>query len=372
MGDSKQEKRHLSVLVVDDSAYNRKMIRAMLTEMTEVDRIEAVSDGEEAIRAVLTSSPDVITLDLNMPRMDGFTFLRWLMRNHPLPVIVVSAEGGEKNVFKALDLGAMDFLVKPVRYASERIIEIREELQEKIRAVAGKEMGSYLNILKVKERPVRPALKKTENAPVSPGETDGVLVVGASTGGPSAIQRVLARLPGDYPFPVIVVQHMPPVFTRQFAKRLDKNTALSGREAADGDRLERGLILVAPGGYHLVVKEGGDHTVEVLEKRDEDRYIPSVDVAMSSVARVYGVRAIGVVLTGMGIDGAEGLKMIKEAGGHTIAESEESSVVFGMPRAAVKKNAAAEILHVDDIGPRIVELTGTVTGLKNALSDGTK
>ena len=156
----KEKKGHLTVLVVDDSAYNRKMIRGMLTDMVEVDTVAAVSDGEEAIRTVMTNPPDVITLDLNMPRMDGFTFLRWLMRNNPIPVIVVSAEGGEKNVFKALDLGALDFVVKPVRYASDRIMGIRDELQEKIRAIAGKDMGLYLNRLKLKKPAAKPVSSK--------------------------------------------------------------------------------------------------------------------------------------------------------------------------------------------------------------------
>lgn len=368
----KVHKGHLTVLVVDDSAYNRKMIRAMLADMKEVDTVAAVSDGEEAIRAVMTNPPDVITLDLNMPRMDGFTFLRWLMRNNPTPVIVVSAEGGEKNVFKALDLGALDFVVKPVRYASERIAEIRDELQGKIKAIGGKDMGLYLDRLKVKKPAAKPASPRTGKAPDASLEKAGILVIGASTGGPSAVQKVLSELPEDYPFAVIVVQHMPPVFTRQFAMRLDRNTALRGREAADGDKLEVGTILVVPGGHHLVVSGKGDRVVEVVEKTDQDRFVPSVNVTMSSAAEVYGQRTIGVLLTGMGNDGAEGLKRVKETGGHTIAESEESSVVYGMPRAALQKGAVLNVLHLDKIGSRIIELTRTATGLKNTGSGGTK
>jgi two-component system chemotaxis response regulator CheB len=363
---------NLYVLVVDDSAYNRKMIRGMLTDMEEVSKVEAVSDGEEAIRAIMADPPDVITLDLNMPRMDGFTFLRWLMRNHPIPVIVVSAEGGEKNVFKALDLGALDFIVKPVRYASERISEIRDELQEKVRAVAGKEMEPYLSRLKVKrpaEDPVGEGVEKTSDAHSG---LDGLLVIGASTGGPSAVQRVLSELPADYPFPVIVIQHMPPVFTRQFAMRLDRNTALKGREAADGDKLEAGVVLVVPGAHHLLISDQNDSTVRIVEKSSEDRFVPSVDITMSSAASIYGGNVTGVLLTGMGNDGAEGMKKIREAGGHTIAESEESSVVYGMPRAAVKKGSVQDVLHLDRIGSRLIELSQTVTGLKNNRSDGTK
>jgi two-component system chemotaxis response regulator CheB len=337
-----------------------------------VDTVEVVSDGEEAIRTVMTDPPDVITLDLNMPRMDGFTFLRWLMRNNPIPVIVVSAEGGEKNVFKALDLGALDFVVKPVRYASERVVEIRDELQEKIRAIAGRDVGTYLTRLKVKKPAAKPASPKTGKAPAALTKKAGILVVGASTGGPSAVQRVLSELPADYPFPVIVVQHMPPVFTRQFSMRLDRNTALTGKEAADGDKLEVGTILVAPGGHHLVVSGKNDRMVEVVERTDQDRFVPSVNVTMSSAAEVYGEGTLGVLLTGMGNDGAEGLNKIKEAGGQTIAESEESAVVYGMPRAALQKGAVQNVLHLDKIGSRILELTRAVTGLKNTRSGGTK
>ena len=366
-------KGHLTVLVVDDSAYNRKMIRSMLEEMAEVDSVEVVSDGEEAIRTVMTFPPDVITLDLNMPRMDGFTFLRWLMRNNPIPVIVVSAEGGEKNVFKALDLGALDFVVKPVRYASERISEIKEELQQKITAVAGKDMEPYLNRLGVKKKATaRTAPARLKKIPVVPPVKAGVLVIGASTGGPSAVQRVLSDLPDNYPLPVIVVQHMPPVFTRQFAMRLERNTALKSREAADGDKLEPGTVLVVPGGHHLVVTGKRDGAVQIVEKTDKDRFIPSVNITMSSAARIFGRETIGVLLTGMGNDGAEGMLSIREAGGQTIAESEESSVVYGMPRAAVKKGAVKDVVHLDRIGSHIMELTRPESGLKNTRSGGTK
>jgi len=165
---------------------------------------------------------------------------------------------------------------------------------------------------------------------------------------------------------------MPPVFTRQFSMRLDRNTALTGKEAADGDKLEVGTILVAPGGHHLIVSGNKDRQVEVVERTDQDRYVPSVNVTMSSAAEVYGERTLGVLLTGMGNDGAEGLNKIKEAGGQTIAESEESAVVYGMPRAALQKGAVQNVLHLDKIASRIVELTRAVTGLKNTRSGGTK
>jgi two-component system chemotaxis response regulator CheB len=359
----------IRVLIVDDSAYNRKMIRSMLLDMEEIGNVDAVSDGEEAIRVVMTDPPDAITLDLNMPRMDGFTFLRWLMRNHPLPVIVVSSEGGEKNVFKALDLGALDFVVKPVRHASERIVEIKAELQEKIRAIAGRDLGPYLNRLKVKKPTARAPLQPAAQ-PFAPPK-GGLLVVGASTGGPSAVQRVLTELPVDYPFPVVVIQHMPPVFTRQFSLRLDRSLSLRSKEAEEGDLLVPGNVFVAPGGYHLVIDGRGNRSVRIVDKKKGDRFVPSVDVTMKSAAKVYGAAVIGVILTGMGNDGAMGLLEISKAGGYTIAESEGSSVVFGMPRAAVQAGAARNIEHLDRVGARILEFTESLTGLKKARSDDT-
>jgi two-component system chemotaxis response regulator CheB len=304
--------------------------------------------------------------------MDGFTFLRWLMRNNPIPVIVVSAEGGEKNVFKALDLGALDFVVKPLRYASERIVEIREELQEKIRATAGKDVEPYLDRLKARKTNVKQAVLRIPETPEAPASIQGLLVIGASTGGPSAVQRVLSGLPADYPYPIIVVQHMPPVFTRQFATRLEKNTDLRSLEASEGDLLRPGTVLVAPGGHHLLVSPDSEGTVEIVEKTDEDRFVPSVNRTMSSAVDAYGESVTGVLLTGMGNDGAEGMKKIRDAGGHTIAESEESSVVYGMPRAAVQKKAVVEVIHLDKIGPRLAELGRKATGLKNKRSGGTK
>ena len=368
-GQKKRPRDGVRVLIVDDSAYNRKMIRSMLLELEGIQTVVTASDGEEAIRIVMTDPPDAITLDLNMPRMDGFTFLRWLMKNRPLPVIVVSSEGGEKNVFKALDLGALDFVLKPVRHASERIVEIKAELLEKIGAIAGKELGPYLNRLKTRKH--EPGLPETAEArsPVRHGE--GLLVVGASTGGPSAIQRVLMELPASYPFPVIVVQHMPPVFTRQFAMRLERNTSLNCKEAEDGDTLLPGRVLVAPGGFHLVISGSDTRVAKVVRKRDGDRYVPSVDISMKSAANAYGSTAIGVVLTGMGSDGAQGLLEISQAGGMTIAESEESAVVYGMPRAAVSSGAAQAVLHLDGIGKKILKYSVGLTSLKNARSDDT-
>ncbi len=363
----KAGKKTLSVLVVDDSAYNRKMLRTILLAMEEVGSVDVVSNGEEAIKTVMSDPPDVITLDLNMPRMDGFTFLRWLMRNRPLPVVVVSAEGGEKNVFKALDLGALDFVVKPLRYASERIVEIKAELQEKIRAVAGKDVVPYLKDLKKAK-----AKQETATAAVIQKiakSIEGVLIIGASTGGPSAIQRALAQMSADFPLPIIVVQHMPPVFTRQFSVRLDKNTPFKVREAEQGDPLVPGQVLVAPGGNHLEIVKQRGYVAAIREKSKGDRFVPSIDMTMASAVDALGARIIGVLLTGMGNDGAEGLLKIRQAGGQTIAESEESTVVFGMPRAAVQKGAAGSVLVLDRIPQKVQELSQVICGLKNDRSD---
>ena len=353
----------LRILVVDDSAYNRKMIRAILLEMEDVASVKVVSDGEAAIRAVMTDTPDLITLDLNMPRMDGFTFLRWLMQNHPLPVVVVSADGGEKNVFKALDLGVLDFVVKPLRYASERIVEIKEELQTKVRAMAGKNMAPYLGRLR-SAKPVRERVK-VSGKPAAGAHTKGVLVVGASTGGPSAVQRVLAQLPITFPLPVIVVQHMPPVFTKQFGMRLGKNTVFDSKEAEDGDLLTPGRVLVVPGGYHLKIAGLPSASVKLVKKKEGDRFVPSIDITMASAAAVYRKRSLGVLLTGMGNDGARGMLEIRSAGGRTIAESEETTVVFGMPKAAIRNGAVEVTLPLNAISGRIEKMAREICRLKN-------
>jgi two-component system chemotaxis response regulator CheB len=347
----------------------------MLENLDEVREIEAVSDGEEAIKRVMTDPPDVITLDLNMPRMDGFTFLRWLMRNHPLPVVVVSSEGGEQNVFKALDLGALDFIVKPLRYASERIMEIEEDVQSKVRAVAAKDMGPYLKRLKVKTRTkkegeaAKPAKRAKKPRKKAAKAASGILLLGASTGGPSALQRVLAELPEDYPLPIVVVQHMPPVFTNQFAIRLDRNTLLRSREADDGDQLEPGLVLVVPGGTHLKFDKSDPMTVRIVERKENDRFVPSVNVTFKSAAASFGNGCVAVILTGMGSDGAEGMAQIKEAGGLTLAESDETAVVYGMPRAAIENGSVRAGTPLERIPRKVMELTQKISGLKNGSSD---
>ena len=357
----------IRILVVDDSPFFRKVLQDVLLGMGGVSDIRMAANGEEAMEMVLADPPDAVTLDLDLPRMDGFTFLRWLMKNRPLPVVVVSAMGSEDNVFKALDLGALDFVIKPEQRASNGLGAIRDEVREKIQAVAGSDISLFLR------PPGGRQTRKKAPAPAAklpaPAHREGVLVVGASTGGPSAVQRVLADLPGDYPLPVVVVQHMPPVFTGQFARRLERNTSLKCKEAEDMDRLLPGRILVVPGGFHLSFRGGGNRLVKVFPKGDGDRFVPSVDITMKSAGQVFGPSAIGVLLTGMGNDGAQGLLEMKKAGGYTIAESEESAVVFGMPRAASKVNAARAILTIDRIGKKILERTGVLTGLKNGRSD---
>lgn len=358
----------LRALVVDDSAYNRKVIRTILSEMEEVERVETVSDGEEAIKAILASPPSIITLDLNMPRMDGFTFLRWLMRTKPLPVLVISAEGDEKSVFKALDLGALDFVVKPTRHASERIFEVREEIAEKIRAITSRDLTGYLTH-HVRPRPA-PAEAPHARAARSPTGSTGLLVLGASTGGPSAVQSVLTALPAAFPLAGVVVQHMPPVFTRQFAQRLDRNTAFATREAEEGDPLEVGTMLVAPGGFHVAIEGGVAPRVRLREKTPGDRFVPSVNITMQSAAVAFGGRTMGVLLTGMGDDGAQGMLAIRQAGGRTIAESAETCVVFGMPRAAEAIGGAEEILPLDRIPARMGELAPGISSLKTPKNAG--
>lgn len=363
----------MKVLVIEDSPFYRQILQGALLGMEGIREVQTAEDGEKAIRMVLASPPDAITLDLKMPRMDGFTFLRWLMKNRPLPVLIISSEGEGKNVFKALDLGALDFIVKPPPKASVPMERIREELRQKIGAIAGRDLRSWV----ARFSPGRKPREESRGGPLFPLSMpavpgDGILVIGSSTGGPAAVQRVLTDLGEGYPFSVIVVQHMPPVFTRQFAQRLEKNTGFKCREGQDMDRLLPGQVLVVPGGYHLAMRRGGARLVRVFAKKEGDRYVPSVDITMKSVGQRFGPLAIGVLLTGMGNDGAQGLLEIRKSGGFTIAESEESAVVFGMPRSAVQMGAACAVLPLARIGRKVLEQTALLTRLKNPQSDDRK
>ena len=301
----------------------------------------------------MTLKPDLVTLDLEMPRMDGYTFLRWLMRTHPLPALVVSSRESNKSVFRALELGAADFVLKPVSYASERLAQIEGELVAKLREVAAARPDRLAVRAERFAATVDRAPPHRRLAPAA-GRYRCV-AIGASTGGPPALQQVLAALPPDLPAGVVIAQHMPEGFTRMFADRLDRLVPLRVREAEGGEALEPGQVLLAPGGRNLLLERGpgGRVVARVEPPAAGDRYVPSVDRLLTSAAGACGGGVLAVVLTGMGDDGAAGVGAVRAAGGLTLAEAEETCVVYGMPREAVRTGAVQRVLPLPEIGAAI-------------------
>ena len=337
--------RTIKALVVDDSAFNRSAISQMLTGDAGIEVVGTATDGVDAIGKTLRFSPDVITLDLEMPNMDGFTFLRWLMKERPTPVLVLSSRSDSRSVFRALELGAVDFLAKPEARISKSLEGVREELLLKVRGMFSLEMGKVRSTVELLARErIAPVVRKDEEAVARKCEIE-VVAIAASTGGPPALQAILTGLPGDLGAGLVISQHMPPGFTRSFAERLNKLSQLIVSEAAAGDRIRPGTVLIAPGGHHLLVKRDRDGLFAELVPRDpSDKYVPSADRMMESVAESCGAAVLGVVLTGMGNDGAAGAQAIKKRKGQCLAESQESAVIFGMPQEAIRSGAVDKVL----------------------------
>jgi len=347
--------KKIRALVVDDSAYNRMTITKMLERDPGIEVVGVAGDGIDAITKTLRLLPDVITLDLEMPTMDGFTFLRWLMKERPTPVLVLSSRSDSRSVFRAMELGAVDFLGKPEARISRSIEGLREELAAKVYAVLNLKMSKVQSAMDLLAKgPVPPPAQEEDDALEERGPID-VVAIASSTGGPPALQAILAALPQRFGAGIVISQHMPPGFTRSFADRLNKLSALMVSEAESGDRIFPGRALITPGGYHLLVrKEGADLVVELVPRVPEDRYVPSADRMMVSVAETCAHAALGVVLTGMGRDGAEGAVAIKKQGGRCLAESEESAVVFGMPQEAIRTGAVDKVLPLGMMAEEIL------------------
>jgi len=344
----------IRVLVIDDSAFNRQTITTMLSSLPGIRVIARAADGDEGLRRVFEHSPDIITLDLEMPKMDGFTFLRILMQRKPTPVIVVSSYARKENVFKALELGALDFIAKPSHGASAELLSIGNELGNKVRLV------TQLRVVALAERarapmPVPPPPPEV----VAPAAaTMRLVVLGASTGGPPAVQHILAALDARAGACVLVAQHMPPRFTTSFAERLDRQSSFEVREARDGDALRPGLALIAPGGAHLEVERGagGLLRARVTPAAADDRWVPSIDRLLDSVAHAAGARGIGVVLTGMGDDAAAGVRALKQRGGRVLCESLGSAVMPGMPEGVIATGLCDEVVPLGGMAAAIARL----------------
>ncbi len=345
----------IKVLVVDDSAYNRVAISQMLTSANGIQVVGTAHDGVDAIAKTLRLLPDVITLDLEMPNMDGFTFLRWLMKERPTPVLVLSSRSDSRSVFRALELGAVDFMAKPEARISKSIELLRDELIDKVRAVLNLEMAkvkSTIELLAVEKS--APPPRKEDDVSVETSSIE-VVAIASSTGGPPALQAILTSLPADFGAGIVISQHMPAGFTRSFAERLNKLSPLVVSEAAAGDRIRPGSVLITPGGHHLTLKRGKSGLfAELVPRRADDKYVPSADHMMISAADVCGPATLGVVLTGMGNDGVEGVRAIKKRNGQCLAESEESAVIFGMPQEAIRTGHVDKVLPLGQMAEEIV------------------
>jgi two-component system chemotaxis response regulator CheB len=337
-------KQPVRVLVVDDSALMRKLIPQIIERDPSIHVVGTAMDGTFALKKIEELKPQVVTLDLEMPRMDGMETLRYITRKHRLPVIVVSAHStqGAASTFKALALGAFDFVAKPKDAASAHMEEIATELIGKIKVAAQTGVPPSALSLALEPRKVTKADTPRTARP------NKIVAIGVSTGGPNAIQYVLSQLPADFSAAILIVQHMPEGFTEMFAQRLHEACAIDVKEAQSGDLLVAGRALVSPGNRHMKVRRMplGDMVVLTDEPR-VNGHRPSADVLFQSVAKEFGAGAIGVIMTGMGEDGAEGIGEIKRSGGLTIAQSEDSCVVFGMPKAAIERGYALRVVPLD-------------------------
>jgi two-component system chemotaxis response regulator CheB len=347
--------KRVRVLVVDDSALMRKLIPQMLAADEAIDVVGTAMDGSFCLKKIEELKPNVVTLDLEMPGMNGIDTLKEIMRHNPVPVIVFSSHSteGASVTMKALGLGAFDFVTKP-KDASAHMTETTRELIAKVKAAAD---------CKLKPRMIAGIPAKPEKTPAPSGAPNKIVAIGVSTGGPQALEFVLSQLPGDFPGAITVVQHMPDGFTDMFARRLDEVCPLRVKEAQSGDLLLPGRVLICPGSRHMKVKRLPLGDIAVLS--DEPRvngHRPSVDVLLKSVAEEFRQNAVGVLMTGMGDDGAEGLGAIKREGGMTIAQSEESCVVYGMPKAAIERGYAIRVVGLDIMGSTLQAICGRNEG----------
>ena len=343
-------KKNIKVLVVDDSAVVRKVFKEAISREKDMEVVGTAPDPYVARDKIVKLKPDVITLDIEMPRMDGITFLTKLMKHYPLPVIIVSSltRNSGKLAMEALSFGALEVISKPSSAYS--VGEMSVQLIDKIRAVA------RLKVSPVEERPYKENVQaKITSKPLSE-TTNKIIAIGASTGGTEALKTVLTGMPPNAPG-TLVVQHMPANFTTSFAERLDELSAMTIKEAKDGDSLLNGVALLAPGNYHMLLKRSGaNYYVRVKKGPLVHHQRPAVDVLFHSVADYAGSNAVGVILTGMGSDGALGLLKMKEAGARTVVQDEKSCIVFGMPKEAIKLGAVDKVVPLNSVSKTVLDM----------------
>ena len=383
----------VKVLVVDDSGFFRRRVTEILSSDPNIKVVGTATNGKEAIDLALSLKPDVITMDYEMPMMDGITAVRHIMQRSPTPVLMFSSltHEGARVTLDALDAGAVDFLPKNFEDISRNPDKVKQLLCEKVHSIArsNRRMGSFsapastptsapapaVSAPTVSSRSASPApapapapsrslpprstpapAERTSHAHLSPApkrKAYKLVAIGTSTGGPVALQRVLTQLPANFPAPIVLIQHMPAAFTKAFAERLDKLCQISVKEAEDGDILRPGLALLAPGGKQMMIDGRG--AVKILPGDERLNYKPCVDITFGSAAKSYGDKVLAVVLTGMGADGREGARLLKQGGSHVWAQDEASCVIYGMPMAIVKADLADAIYSLDDIGKHLVE-----------------
>lgn len=359
----------VKVIVIDDSAFMRKSLTHMLESDPEIRVVATAHDGREGIDKINTFKPDIVTLDIEMPGMDGLTALKLIMEQMPVPVLMVSAlttEGAQATI-QAFDLGAVDFISKDLSSTAMRINDMRNELVEKIKQIARS------RLIQTRFRMRRLVQSSYGKKVVSKPRTNQVafgsmianfhaVMLGVSTGGPQALLKVIPRLPEHFPLGIGVVQHMPPRFTRTLAERLDSVSNIFVKEAEHGEPLEAGKVLIAPGGKHMKFNSTGSSvTTEISDEPIDILYRPSADVMMKSAATAFQGPLLGIIMTGMGKDGVKGLKHIKSKGGYVIAQDEESCVVYGMPRAALEEGVVDSMLSLDNISAALERLASVQT-----------
>lgn len=352
----------INVLVVDDSAFMRKAMTKMLESDPNIHVVGVARDGEEGVKLVKHLEPDVVTLDVEMPRMGGLEALKEIMTNTPTPVVMISSltEEGAPVTLDALDLGAIDYISKQIDGSTMDIVKIETDLITKVKNAAGAKVTHLSPAAKLPEHKHVLSIPKgniPEGARKSIQKT-AVIAIGSSTGGPKALQEVLPLFPADLPVAILVVQHMPKAFTGPFAERLNESCPMKVKEAQEGDVVRPGEIIVAPGGIHMEVRKNKatEVTVHLTTDPEELLYKPSVDVMMNSVAEVYPGRAVAVMMTGMGSDGMKGMTAIKEKQGRTIAQDEETCVVYGMPKAVIEANIVDKVVPLQGIAGEVINM----------------
>ncbi len=346
----------IKVVVVDDSAFMRKALSTMLKKDPQIDVVAVARNGEEGLEMVRKFDPDVVTMDIEMPKMDGLTALKHIMMEMPRPVIMVSSlttEGAEATL-KAMEYGAVDFIPKQFSMVSLEIVKIEEELRSKVKSVARKKDNLRVFRRIKKKAPVTTIKGFDKKKSILVRD---IVAVGVSTGGPPVVQKILSELPRDFPACILIAQHMPGSFTGPFARRLNEASQLTVKEAESGDVIKPGHVFVAPGGQHLKIDQKVSRIDVVVTHEPRDAlYKPSADVLISSVAKGVGKRGLGVILTGMGHDGLLGIRELKQRGGKAIAQNEESCVVYGMPKAIVDEHLADVVTDVDHMAETIVSM----------------